>query len=128
MADTASNAVQKEKEADLGKRELTPAERKKREESHEQAPPTPEATPAIGSVNAAYAEGFPNWSDPPELVDGEIEVEGSVAQPKREDWEKEQKEIRDEERERVAKAIEENNQKAEDLAAYDKEQKRKVVT
>jgi len=125
MAETASKTpAQREAEVDLGKREMTAAEKKRREESHESAPPTPEASPAIGSVNAAYVEGHGNWSDPPELVEGELEVEGSVAKPKQEDLDEENKKIREEEKERVREATEANAKKAEDLAAYDKEQRK----
>jgi hypothetical protein len=129
MAETTSKtAAQKEAEADLGKTELTPAEKKKREASHETAPPAPEAAPAIGSVNASYIDQHGNWSDPPELVDGEIEVEGSLAKPKQEDLDETNAEIREKEKEQIAKAIEENTKKADDLAQYDAEQKKKVAS
>jgi len=125
MAETKTPA-QREAEADLGKRELTPAEKKRREDSHKDAPPVPEMGPAIGTVNAAYNSGFPNWSDPPELAEGEVELEGSVAQPLREDWEKEAKKVREEEKKHVAKMREENDKRYEERRKWDeKEAKRR---
>jgi hypothetical protein len=118
-------AAQKEAEVDLGKREMTPAEKKKREQSHEDAPPTPEATPAIGSVNAAYTDPPGNWSDPEELAEKEAEYEGSMAKPPEEEAKEERKKIRDEERERVAKAIEDNQKKSEDRAEWEIEERKK---
>ena len=131
MAETASKTpaqktpAQKEAEADLGKRELTPAEKKKREESHETAPPTPEASPAINAPNSAYYDPPGNWSDPPELAEEEAEYEGSLAKPPEEEAKKEREKIRDEEKERVAKAIEENDKRAKDRTEWETEERKK---
>lgn len=112
MAETTS-AKEKEPEA------------KTKPDPETDAPPTPEATPAINAPNAAYLDGFPNWSDPPELAEGEVEIEGSLAQPLAEDWEKDRDEVREEERKRVKKAIEENDRKAKTRADWEEKQARK---
>ena len=126
MAETASKSpAQREAEVDLGKREMTAAEKKRREESHESAPPTPEASPAIGSVNAAYLDPPGNWSDPPELAEGEAEIEGSLAKPHEDEAKEEREKIRDEEKERVAKSIEENDQKAKDRTEWETKERAK---
>ena len=125
MAETASKTpAQREAEVDLGKREMTAAEKKRREESHESAPPTPEASPAIGSVNAAYLDPPGNWSDPPELAEHEADYEGSRAKKHEDEAKKDREKVREEEKKRVAKAIEENDKKAKDRTAWEEKERK----
>ena len=126
MAETASKTpAQREAEVDLGKREMTAAEKKRREESADSAPPTPEAQPAINAPNAAYYDPPGNWSDPPELAEHEAEYEGSLAKPHEDEAKEEREKIRDEERKRVKKSIEENDKKAKDRAEWETKERSK---
>ena len=118
MAETASKTpAQKEAEADLGKRELTAAERKQREESHKDAPPVPEASPAINSIHARYNDPPGNWSDPEELI--EDQPKGSVAKPPEEEAKEERKKVREEEKKATAKLREENDKRYEERRKWD---------
>lgn len=81
--------------------------------------PVPEATPAIGAKHARYVDPPGNWSDPPELAEGESKVEGSFAKPPEEEAKKEREKVAKEEREAFAKAHEENAKATEERRKYD---------
>lgn len=81
--------------------------------------PVPEATPAIGAKHARYVDPPGNWSDPPELAEGESKVEGGFAKPPEEEAKKEREKVEKEEKEAFAKAHEENAETQKKRTQYD---------
>lgn len=107
--------------------EPKPAESKTtgKKTSETEVPPLAEAGPAITATNASYVDPPGNWSDPPELAEGENEVKGSMAKPLEEDAKEEREKTVKEEKERVAKAHEENSKKAEERAKWEIEDRKR---